>query len=234
MRFLFFIFILLVSINLVYATTLSSSPSSLIFELTPNQEQCQTLTIYSSDYTEDLYSLLRWSEKDVYTTNLNEFTFTAEDLNLNIDYTQEINNFDEQEEIEVCVFGSDLGVYRGSLEYRTGSSESSGAGIGVGVGTWIKVTISETSENSENPLNIGGSNLGGGSSSGGSNPSTQTTENNELTLDELSTNNQENENSNPGITGGVIGAGKSSGAIIAIAFTVILIASALLYYKRKK
>lgn len=242
------------SLTYISAVTLSGSPSSLNFDLEIGKEECLIFNIFSDDYSGDLTSLMKWADKNVEVTHPRQFNLTSDDINLNINYSpEEIENFDGQEEIKVCISGDEIGTWKGSLEYRTESS--GGVGVGVGVGTWLRVNISEKPEpiieNPSAPADAG--NSGGGSSGGGgsfippknitqtinSTNNTQATTkfNADLASDnsEVSSNetNESQQNQNAPITGAVIGSGKRTTGI-AIAFVVLLIGITIsLYIKRK-
>lgn len=234
--------------SFVQAATLSSSPSSLSFNLEPGEEECKILNIYSSDYTGDLYSVMRWAEKDIEVNHPRDFTLTNEEVSLNVIYSsKEIKNFDGEEQIEICIGGDEIGEYKSSLEYRT---ESEG-NIGIGVGTVINVNIEEKSEE---PVpdngNTGGDN-GGGGSGGGAATTTPTTTSTITTTSDIedkivaSVNNVENKtvedfDEEDGdeklskITGAVIGSVKGNLYVIIITIAVIAIVAFYVYNKRGK
>jgi hypothetical protein len=240
--------------SLVSAVTLSGSPSSLEFNINPGEEGCLYLNIYSSDYSGELYSVMRWAEKGVEVNHPRDFTMNNSEIiveGLYVDYSPEdIENFDGEEEIEVCVRGDELGVYRGSLEYRA----VSGGNIGVGVGIWLKVNVTEepVEEPPANPNSGGGSGASGGGSSGGGGGGSVGINNN-LSVDvnvNVNMNNSDSprgylekdnesekngilsENKKSRITGAVIG-GVGDWRII-VSFLVILVIAAMIVYRRKR
>jgi len=243
--FIFLFFIIIISLNFVNAS-LSISPSALQFNIKSGEIECKNLTILSQDYSGDLYSLLRWSGKNNYIDNPNNFKFNAEDLNLTVNYfPQNIEKFDGEKKIQFCVSGKDIGIYRGSLEYRTISKGN----VAIGVGVWIKVIITEPEqEEQQNPSSPPENNINSGGGGGGSITTTQnkTMAVQNKTSKETKTQQVENKTekstgesinekdinneNNPGITGAVIG-GKGKSKIIIITLIAITIAGLILYNK---
>jgi len=248
MKFLFFIFILmciLIAAPLSYAATLSGSPSSLEYNVHVGEQKCLIFAVSSSDYSENLYSVMKWADKDAQVSSPNDLVLDSSDINLGITYSPEsITNFDGQQDIKVCITGNEIGTWKGSLEYRT---ETQG-NIGVGVGTWLRVNITEKPKEEEpvketpqappgspNNENSGGSSGGSrGSSSAAvgnsttneyANSSVNNSENTETTQGDVPLGNlEDSEKTNPGITGAVIGFAKSNGKPIAgIALVIALV-----------
>jgi hypothetical protein len=229
MRFLFFIFIFLIfSAGLVSGASLSGSPGSLEYELGVGQEKCLIFLVSSQDYSGSLHSVMKWAEKDAEVSSQEDFVLDNSEIDLNVNYAPEnIKGLNEEEEIQVCISGDEIGEWKGSLEYRT---ESSG-NIGVGVGTWLKVRITEKSEeekdsqeqtppsttNQNNQNSAGGS--GGGIIDNADNSSINETINADnsttnLTQEALKENSgaplgeledEGNEKRSSGITGSIIG-----------------------------
>jgi len=137
MKFLFFLFFLILILPFSLAVSLSGSPSSLNFNLKQGQEECQNISIFSDSYRGSLYSVIKWADKDYIPKSLGEMNLTSDEISLNIiNSPEKINNFNGEAQAEVCISGEEIGNWRGSLEYRT-----EGGNIGVGVGFWLKVSI---------------------------------------------------------------------------------------------
>jgi len=246
MKHLFFIFLFLIlSAGSISAATLSGSPSSLNFNLEVGEENCLIFVVSSNDYSGDLNSIMKWAEKDAEVSSPNDFILNNSEIDLSIVYSLEsIINFDGEEEIQVCISGSEEGYWRGSLEYRTDSEGN----IGVGVGTWLRVNITEKSTVSEEPqtqIPPASSNSnpsgGGGSSIKATNNSEEITINNskesEVPLGELE---EESEEQNSGFfraTGSTISnlAGTKAGKGIGIVIIAIMIIAMIFFtYKRRQ
>jgi hypothetical protein len=211
--FLFFIFL----VNGISAS--SFSPSSLIFELTPGEQDCKTISVSSDSEVISVSDV--WAENKDVEWKINLFQSSAESLGININYLSEISS--EQGEVKVCVSGINQGEYHGAIILK---EEQQGNSI-VQMGVWLKLTISEVKENTQNSNSGGNSGSSGSSSSSGSsggNLELQDSEDEEESLkgelEELE--NQEIKDSL--ITGGVIGGIKTKN----ILFSVIIIGSVLI------
>lgn len=186
---------------------------------------------------------MKWAEKNAKVSSTSDFIFDNSEIELNVEYSPEIiSNFDGEEEIEVCISGDEIGIWKGSLEYRT---ESSG-NIGMGVGTWLKVNITEGNEEEEEeqipPATSSSSSSSSSGSSGGgggsvntistiqNNDSNETSEN-ETQETPLGNLEEEVEKQGLGITGNAVvdfaktSKGKSAGILIVllVAFTGIIV-----------
>jgi hypothetical protein len=215
------------------------------------EEKCLIFTIYSDNYNGDLYSIIRWAEKDAQVLTPNDFTLNNSDIELEVFHSPKIiKNFDGREDIQVCISGNEIGAWKGSLEYRTEPSSN----IGVGVGTWLRVKVQEptpeTQTTTQNPPASSSSSSSSGSSGGGSSSTTATASNNTInnseenftqlstSLGELEEETPEEEiteekadNQNAPITGAIIGGGKKGFAFVA--FTAIIIIALLVLNKRR-
>jgi hypothetical protein len=160
----FFIFLFLFS--LASATTLSGSPSSLNFDLGVGEVGCLNFSIYSDNYDGDLVSIMKWAGNGVDVSHPRDFNLNNSEVEFEVSYfPEEIEDFDGDEAVEVCVVGEKVGYWKGSLEYRT---EASG-NIATAVGTWLRVNVTEVERIEDDdevvPVSFGGS--GGGSRSSG-------------------------------------------------------------------
>ena len=77
--FLFFIMALLISFSLVSAA-LSLSQSKLYFNINPQQENCQKITVSSQDYFGNISIRDVWSEDFNQDANINKYTANPKDL----------------------------------------------------------------------------------------------------------------------------------------------------------
>src|SRR3989344_2627840 len=132
MNFLFFIFLFIITINGVTAT--GFSPTSLIFDLKPNEKSCQTITISSN--SSEISVSDKWAEnKDIdWSVGLFESSASSHGISINYDPELSIN----EREVEVCLSGSNLGEYHGVIllnEKQEGKSV-------IRMGVWLKATIS--------------------------------------------------------------------------------------------
>jgi len=244
MKYLFFIFTFLVLVaGIGSAATLSGSPSSLNFDLNVGEEECLIFSVSSSDYSGDLYSIMKWAGKDVNVSSPSDFVLNSLESGLNVTCSPEsVSDFDGNEEVEICVLSNEIGRWRGSLEFRT---ESSG-NIGVGVGTWLRVNVSDKPGDEidnatqiplvSSPSNSGGSS--GGSSSGGSSfvvngSVVNNSEKGEVEVVPLGELDEEVDFEDAGITGAVVG-GNGGLKVAGIVLVIVGIGLALVYSRRKK
>lgn len=243
MKFLFFIFLFVMTLSLSCAATLRGGPSSLEYDLGIGEEECQTFSVFSPDYSKRLYSVMKWAPKNVDATDFNQFILNESEINISVSYSPgEINDFDGQEEIEICISGEEVSYYEGVLEYRTQGEGN----IGVGVGVILRVTISDKYKN-ENPEKIQGSSSGGGGgSSGGSSQVSTETESNPIkqgnnidttqnSLGELEETDEEKSSS--GLTGAIVGSGNFKRNWIGLLIGLVIIVGIAIifsYNKRKR
>jgi len=215
------------------------SPSSLIYELKQNEEECKMITLSSE--SEMIVVSDKWAENESVEWKVSLFDKDADLHDISIDYLNELS-IDERE-VEICLSGSEVGEYHGVILLR---EQQKGNSI-VQMGVWLKVTIVESEEevveeSIENPVSNGGSSGGGGGSS---------TTNLNLVVEDgiqeegsINLINSENDvketeeelevESNAGITGAVVGGGNSNWGIIGIVMAIVLIAVVIVYNKRSK
>ena len=251
MKSLFFLFLLIImftSLNFVDASGVS--PGVLEYNLQINEKECGIIKI---DSTSEIISVSdKWAENENTEWRINLFEEDASSHSISIDYESELS-LDERE-LEVCLSGDDLGVYKGAVILR---EEKQGNSI-IQYIVWLKVTISnnpgeESVQTTQTGSNLGSSgNPSGGD--GGSNPTQSqiTTENisiddlsdeedNEIHLGELEGESEEQtkENSNEfssGITGSVIGSSLKNNWKKLFGFSLIAIFAIAIfaYNKRRK
>ena len=239
MKHLFFIFLFIIFVNIVGIMAVGFSPSSLIYELKQNEEECKMITLSSE--SEMIVVSDKWAENESVEWKVSLFDKDADLHDISIDYLNELS-IDERE-VEICLSGSEVGEYHGVILLR---EQQKGNSI-VQMGVWLKVTIVESEEevveeSIENPVSNGGSSGGGGGSS---------TTNLNLVVEDgiqeegsINLINSENDvketeeelevESNAGITGAVVGGGNSNWGIIGIVMAIVLIAVVIVYNKRSK
>ena len=212
MKFLFFLFFLILILPFSLAVSLSGSPSSLNFNLRQGQEECQNISIFSDSYRGSLYSVIKWADKDYAPRSPGEMNLTSDEISLNIiNSPEKINNFNGEAQAEVCISGEEIGNWRGSLEYRT-----EGGGIAVGVGVWLRVNITEP---------LPGENFA---------PKATAKNSNETTIPEtINENKNLNENAEAaGITGAVVGTNSNRTIGLIIAIIIVIAGIILMLYKK--
>jgi len=220
--------------------SLGLSPGKIYFNLNPNEEECQTITLSSKDYSGRINIRDMWAEKADEINNLKMYTSSASDKEINIGYPN-INDFNNEEGINVCLSGNQIGRYKGALIF---TPEAKG-NVVVEVGAWLFVNITEPEppqetppQNTDSNQNTGGNNQGGsgGSSMTTSEEQTQKPQTNNLpplkqTNPETGSEQEEYQGT---ITGGVIGTIKQNTKIIFAVLAVVAIAGLLIYNKRRK
>ncbi len=111
------------------------SPSSLVFNLGPNQEECQIITITSNSLTINVDD--KWATNSDVEWKVSLFNSSAEEHNLNINYDNSLG--EEERELQVCLSGSELGEYHGVIIMK---EEQQGNSV-VQMGVWLKVVVAE-------------------------------------------------------------------------------------------
>jgi len=231
--FIFFIFGILISANFVCAA-LSLDNGKLEFNIEPGERMCKIVKVSSEDYIGKIVLRDIWPEIGEEESGFSKYTLTADDYNINIEYLDEILDFDRESEIEVCLSGESVGDFKGALIF-TPEGEGGQIKTVIEVGTWLLVTVSEK-EIDNPPVNNGGST--GSSSVGGS---VKTVENKtieesvevvEEEVEEEVVAEVEVEEKKSWLTGAVIGGGMGNWKFIGGFLVVIIIACAIVYSKR--
>ncbi len=194
------------------------SPTSLIFNLNPGEEDCQMITINSESETIAVSD--KWAENKDIEWKVSLFNESADYHNIDISYDELLEN---ESQVEVCLSGENLGEYHGVLLL---TEEQSGNSI-VQVGIWLKVIIEAT------PVQSASSSSGGGGGGGGT--TTQQNPQIQPILEQTETTpatNEEEKAENSGLTGAVIGGtGSMIGAVVLI---IVIIAIGLIIYRRNR
>ncbi len=141
------------------------SPSSLVFNLNPNQEECKTITLDSD--SEKITVFDKWAENATVEWKASAFNTRASEHGVSINYSKELSKMER--EVEVCLSGSKVGEYHGIIIFQ---QQQEGNSI-IQIGVWLKVTINEKEEtpSSQPPTssNNGNSQSSGGGGSGSEN-----------------------------------------------------------------
>ncbi|MFH1591900.1 MAG: hypothetical protein ABIB47_00850, partial [Candidatus Woesearchaeota archaeon] len=245
MKFLFFIFIILITTAIIGINSLSFvqaagfSPSSLTYELKPNQEDCKMITINSESETISVSD--KWAENKDMEWKVSSFEESANYHDISIDY-QDTLGADERE-LEVCLSGSKLGEYHGVVLLK---EEQEGSSI-IQMGVWLKVLISEQENNPQTSSSSSGgssSSSSSGSSSGGSlilnnegdehvTDNAVAEEDSELTFLDSKESTETIQESSSWITGAVIGVSNNPGITIGIVLIVLMAITIAVYNKKK-
>lgn len=144
-QFIFFIFLILIFANLAempnFVGATGFSPSSLIFNLAPEETQCKTISISST--SEIITADDKWAENKNAEWKVNDFNSDASSLGISINYPSELSS--GEREIEVCVSGKNLGEYHGVLLLK---EEQQGNSI-IQMGIWLKLIVGEISQQTQ-------------------------------------------------------------------------------------
>lgn len=149
--FLFTISVLFL-INFVSAIELGISPGNLVFNGNINEKICKNLTI-STDYNGILVGESKWIEKSEKKRDIKDYDINADDLNINIEFSESININKTKEIINVCVTAEKPGRYNGAIIYKTADSYA-------GVGSWIEVDIAGIENKNPGSNGISGASIG--------------------------------------------------------------------------
>ena len=133
------VFLLVIFIISLVNANIGLAPGKLHFDLNPGIQNCQNIVVSSSDYSGTLKVRDIWTDKQK-EYNTNHYNKTAAGLGMQISYTKQIDNFNGQQEVEVCLTANNLGNYTGDLIFTPGSDTN----IVVEVGAWLFVNVSET------------------------------------------------------------------------------------------
>lgn len=212
--FLFFV-IFMLSLNLI--SSFSFSPTDLSFNLKPNEEECQKITIESESEIVALSD--KWAESKDQSWSVGGFKTEASLYDIFIYYPLELSK--TEREFEVCLSGETLGEYHGVLVLK---EEQVGNSI-IQMGVWLKVIISETGKIKVTPVS--------------DTTSLEALKKNEtqisLRVNEIT--DEANKSNNSGITGSVIGSDNSftfNWGRILIGFIVAVVGMIAVVRFRKK
>jgi len=147
MKFLLTLFTILSLISLVSATKLGITPGNLIFNGSINEKICENITL-STDYRGSIIGESKWIESVKEKRNVVDYNLVAGDLNLMIDFPEQINISKNIWNIPICITGKKSGKFNGAIIYKTTDSYA-------GVGSWIEVNI-KNSGGSQYPAPITG------------------------------------------------------------------------------
>ena len=212
------------------SATLNLSPGKLYFNINPNEEICQMIVLSSTDYIGEINIRDVWAKSFDEGSNTNTYDKKAEDFGIEIYYDNLIENFDEEEEIEVCLSGSTIRKSKGAIIF-TPKSETN---VVVEVGTWLFVTISEPPQMTTTSSGGGGEGSSGGGGGGIVQQTITSRQKSSQENTEVQEISEQKEEENAGITGAVIGGGKKSGKIIGITLVAIGVIGLLINYQYKK
>ena len=158
-KFLFFLFIILLS---QFVVAVGFSPSSLVFNLNQNVEECKKIILDSESEKITVYD--KWAENATAEWKASAFNKSASEHGISINYDNELSR--EEREVEVCLSGRKIGEYHGIIIFQ---QQQEGNSI-IQIGVWLKVVISEKTEEvpSQPPASSdkGNSQSSGGGTSG--------------------------------------------------------------------
>ena len=132
----FFIFLFLILLVPV-STAFSFSPSSLIFNLEPGQQECQEIFLNAES---SLISISdAWAENPGVDWKVSAFNTPAKQHRLILNYPDAITT---ESQVQVCISGNKSGEYHGAIILQEQQQENSIIQYGI----WLKVIISGTPE----------------------------------------------------------------------------------------
>ena len=117
------------------AVDLGIRPSTINLNLFLNEENCTDITIFTAYKNINVTAEDKWAD-DLYTTDINDFTKSHENLNLKITYAQ-ILSIKKQAEDKLCITADKIGKYNGMLTYKYQENEK------IKVISWIKLNVAE-------------------------------------------------------------------------------------------
>ena len=212
----------LIFINL--AGAVSFSPSSLTFNLEPNQQTCQI--IYFDSTSEIISASDSWAENKNIEWKVSNFETSASSLGISINYPPQVSS--DKKQIEICLSGKNEGEYHGVLLLK---EEQQGNSI-IQMGIWLKVLIGETPQTPSEKANSGTTST---TSASNSNITAKiVTKNTEQTpVNQVENTAKTKSNSNT-ITGGVIGTIKKFNKTTLIFAGIILVVGLIIVYTKRK
>lgn len=213
------LFIAGVGLGVVNAS-LNLSPGKLYFNLNPGEKSCQEVIVVSSDYSGTLKVRDIWN-KDLHEQNLNNYNLKSQDIGIQISYPEQIENFNAQQEVEVCLTASRNVNYRGSLIF----TPTSNTNIVVEVGTWLFVIISGASQTTTSSDTQSSATTTGAEQA----TTTQTQTTQAGTEQQTTSTTDEQQNNNAGITGAAVGGGSKLTNIVIYFIVGLLIAGVLVF-----
>jgi hypothetical protein len=209
--------------NLPMITATGFSPSSIIFNLTQNQGECQVITITSSSSLITISD--KWAENKDVNWSVSKFNTSASDLGITINYPA---NLTTARSLDVCVSGSVNGEYHGVILMR---EQQQGNSI-IQMGVWIKLTVNEKQETQQTQnqnQQQGSSGGGGGGITTGTvmldvaNNTNNTNKGSNLNATDNVENEKENQKTGNSITGSTIGFIEGKGRWILYGFLVLIV-----------
>ncbi|MAG27354.1 hypothetical protein CMI47_17615 [Candidatus Pacearchaeota archaeon] len=225
-----FIFLFLIFV-IPTAVAVGFSPSSLTFNLQPNEEACGTITLDSE--SESISVSDKWAKSEETKWKVSLFDTTAEDHNIAITYPYLLSP--EERQVEVCLSAENEGEYHGAIIFKQAQEGSSIIQMAV----WLKLIIEEAIEpppvqDLPNNNNQGSGGGGGSSNSAPILPPVETTDDKpeiqELSNQEIPQSpkleNQENQEK-------TIKSNTTQNTTIII-ITLIILITAITIYRRKK
>lgn len=229
--YLVFLFLIL-SIPVVVGT--GFSPSSLVYNLGQNEEECQKVSL--KDVSEEIEVINVWAENTDVEWKVGNFDTDASEHGLTVTYS--MDETEDGKKIDVCLSGSQSGEYHGAIVFR---QEQEGTSI-VQLAVWLKAIIEKSQEQTPQ-LSSGGGSSGGGGSGGTVTPVVKETEKENAEFEELSAEanpeqtGETDMQKGPGITGDAINDASSLDFVTWRIVPVLFIAGlliALVFVKRKK
>lgn len=139
MKFIIFLFFIILITGIGGVNAVGYSPSSLIFKLNMGEEQCKMITINSD--SEKITLTDKWAENKEVKWDVNLFKNDSDYHSLDLTYPKTLGK--NEKEAEVCIKGSKKGEYHGVLLLR---EEQKGNSV-IQVGIWIKAMVGDKVQN---------------------------------------------------------------------------------------
>lgn len=215
----------IISISFASAS-LSLGPGKLYFNLNPGEKSCQKVIISSSDYVGLIKIRDIWANRYNEQGNFNLYTAKTSDLGITISYTPQIDNFQDSQEVEVCITVSNSGSYKGALIFTPTTTTN----VNVEVGTWLLINFPDAQTNSATTSTTPTTTATPITTSISQVAETETDRETTTTPTTTETETQTEETNS--ITGAVTGGGSKIGIWIIGFICVIVVIAGFMLYKR--
>lgn len=210
------------------ALAVGFSPSNLVYNLEPNEEECKTVTINSESETITVSDV--WAENVDVEWKVSNFDTDTSEHGLSLTHSE--SETEGKRIYDVCLKGSQKGEYHGAIIFKQGQEGNSIIQMAV----WLKVVISESEATSNNDNTGVGSNTIQNTPGNVAITTSSIQNDDELNIEELSENATQNQSA-PGITGSAIDDGgpiEFWNFVPVVAIGAIILAIVLVNRKLKK
>jgi len=110
-------------------------PSNIELNLFVNEQKCTDITLFSSYKNVNATGIDKWSDEP-YPTDINDYTKTAQDLNLEVTYPKSVT-IKKEATNQFCITPGKTGIYNGMLAYKKQENET------IKITSYIKISVTE-------------------------------------------------------------------------------------------